>query len=73
MTLADKMWTWNYIGLYAQYAAVGLLYGMSGMSLNFCVYYYEGNRRHQLILHYYCLSPYHEPPTTLQSSLIADH
>jgi len=42
MSLADKMWTWNYIGLYAQYAAVGLLYGMSGMSLNFCVYYYEG-------------------------------
>lgn len=43
MTLAEKMWTWNYIGLYAQYAAVGLLYGMSGMSLNFCVYHYDGD------------------------------
>jgi hypothetical protein len=30
--LAERMWTWEYIGLYAQYAAVGLLYGMSGMS-----------------------------------------
>ncbi|CAM9659315.1 unnamed protein product [Ectocarpus fasciculatus] len=36
------MWTLDYIGLYAQYAAVGLVYGSTGISYNFCVYYYEG-------------------------------
>ena len=40
--LHDLMWTWNYIGLYSQYAAVGLLYGMSGILLNFCTYHYDG-------------------------------
>jgi len=42
ISLADKMWTKNYIGLYSQYAAVGLLYGMTGITTNFCVYYYDG-------------------------------
>ena len=42
-TLEERMWTWNYVGLYSQYAAVGLLYGMSGMSLNFCIYHYKGD------------------------------
>jgi hypothetical protein len=36
------MWSWNYIGLYSQYASVGLLYGMSGTLLPFCVYTFDG-------------------------------
>lgn len=36
------MWSKNYIGLYSQYAAVGLLYGSSGTLLPFCVYTYNG-------------------------------
>lgn len=36
------MWSWNYIGLYSQYAAVGLLYGMIGTLLPFCTYVYNG-------------------------------
>jgi hypothetical protein len=36
------MWSLNYIGLYAQYAAVGLLYGSSGTVLPFCAYVYKG-------------------------------
>jgi hypothetical protein len=42
ISLTDRMWTKHYIGLYAQYAAVGLLYGMNGAVLNLCVYVYEG-------------------------------
>lgn len=37
-----SMWSWNYCGLYAQYAAVGLVYGSMSVSYNFCVYYYDG-------------------------------
>lgn len=37
-----NMWTWDYIGLYCQYASVGLLYGSSGTYLPFCAYIYDG-------------------------------
>jgi hypothetical protein len=39
---APSMWSWDYCGLYAQYAAVGLVYGSMNVSYNFCVYYYDG-------------------------------
>jgi hypothetical protein len=38
-----NMWSKEYIGLYSQYAAVGLLYGSSGTILPFCVYNYHGS------------------------------
>ena len=38
-----KMWTKDYIGLYSQYAAVGLMTGSLGMTQNLCVYYYSGS------------------------------
>lgn len=37
-----NMWNRQYIGLYCQYAAVGLLYGTSGALLSLCVYVYGG-------------------------------
>lgn len=37
-----NMWSKEYIGLYSQYAAVGLLYGSSGTLIPFCVYEFEG-------------------------------
>jgi hypothetical protein len=37
------MWTLNYIGLYAQYAAVGIVTGSTGITYNFCIYYYNGS------------------------------
>lgn len=33
----------HYIGLYCQYAAIGLLYGTSGALLSLCVYVYDGS------------------------------
>lgn len=36
------MWSRDYIGLYSQYAAVGLLYGSTGTLLAFCVYTFNG-------------------------------
>lgn len=36
------MWTLQYLGLYSNYAAVGLITGSMGVSYNFCVYYYDG-------------------------------
>jgi hypothetical protein len=39
---APNMWTKDYIGLYSQYAAVGLLYGTSGTYYPFCSYVYDG-------------------------------
>lgn len=36
------MWSWPYIGLYCQYASVGLLYGTSGALIPFCVYTFDG-------------------------------
>lgn len=42
-SLQKKMWTLNYIGLYAQYAAVGIVTGSLGITYNFCVYYYDGS------------------------------
>jgi hypothetical protein len=36
------MWSFYYVGLYSQYAAVGLLYGMVGTLLPFCTYVYDG-------------------------------
>lgn len=36
------MWSLNYVGLYSQYAAVGLLYGTTGALLPFCVYVFDG-------------------------------
>lgn len=36
------MWSKEYIGLYSQYAAVGLLYGSSGTVIPFCVYTFDG-------------------------------
>lgn len=38
-----NMWSRDYIGLYSQYAAVGLLYGSAGTLLPFCVYHYEAD------------------------------
>jgi hypothetical protein len=40
--IEQRMWSLEYCGLYAQYAAVGLVYGSMGVSYNFCVYYYDG-------------------------------
>jgi hypothetical protein len=40
--ILPDMWSFYYIGLYSQYAAVGLLYGMIGTLLPFCVYSYDG-------------------------------
>lgn len=37
-----NMWSWPYIGLYSQYASVGLLYGASGTLLPLCVYNFNG-------------------------------
>ena len=37
------MWSTEYLGLYSQYAAVGLLYGSSGAVIPFCVYGYDGD------------------------------
>jgi hypothetical protein len=39
---APNMWTKEYIGLYCQYAGVGLLYGMSGTFYPFCNYHFVG-------------------------------
>lgn len=36
------MWSRDYIGLYSQYAAVGLIYGSTGTLLAFCVYSFDG-------------------------------
>lgn len=36
------MWSYDYIGLYCQYAAVGLLYGSAGTVIPFCVYTFDG-------------------------------
>ena len=41
-TTPPNMWSLPYVGLYCQYAAVGLLYGSAGTLLPFCVYVYEG-------------------------------
>lgn len=40
--IGKMMWTRNYIGLYAHYAAVGFNGGMISMALNFCAYSYKG-------------------------------
>ena len=40
--ITEKMWTWDYIGLYAHYAGVGINGGIQGLILNFCVYYFHG-------------------------------
>jgi len=40
--MGEKMWTLNFIGLYAQYAAVGFVLGSMGVGMNFCVYVYGG-------------------------------
>lgn len=40
--VVPDMWSKDFVGLYAQYAAVGLLYGTSGALLPFCVYVYDG-------------------------------
>lgn len=37
-----NLWSSGYIGLYCQYAGVGLLWGSSGTLLPFCVYTYHG-------------------------------
>jgi len=36
------MWSWPYVGLYCQYASVGLLYGASGTLFPLCVYEFDG-------------------------------
>lgn len=36
------MWSRNYIGLYCQYAAVGLIYGSTGTLIPFCAYTFNG-------------------------------
>lgn len=41
-SILTNMWTKDYVGLYSQYAAVGLMNGSLGMTQNLCVYYYSG-------------------------------
>lgn len=42
LSLPD-MWSWNHIGLYAQYGAVGLIYGANqGTMFPFCFYVFNG-------------------------------
>lgn len=41
-SIVPDMWSWDYIGLYSQYASVGLLYGSTGTLMPFCVYHFEG-------------------------------
>lgn len=36
------MWSKEYIGLYCQYASIGLMYGSTGALIPFCAYVYEG-------------------------------
>lgn len=36
------MWSKEYIGLYCQYASIGLMYGSTGALIPFCVYTYDG-------------------------------
>jgi len=36
------MWSREYIGLYCQYAAVGLIYGSTGTLIPFCAYTFNG-------------------------------
>lgn len=37
------MWSKEYIGLYCQYAAIGLIYGTGGALTSLCVYSYDGS------------------------------
>jgi hypothetical protein len=41
-SMQHLMWNLEYCGLYAQYAAVGLIYGSMNISYNLCVYSYDG-------------------------------
>ena len=41
--IGSKMWTWEYIGLYSHYAAVGINGGIQGLCTNFCYYYFAGD------------------------------
>eukprot|EP01041_Mallomonas_annulata_P002108 gene2108-4119_t len=41
--IEELMWTKDYVALYSQYAALGLIFGMSGVGMNFCVYVYQGS------------------------------
>jgi len=36
------LWSRDYIGLYCQYAAVGLIYGSTGTLIPFCAYTFNG-------------------------------
>ena len=36
------MWSKEYIGLYCQYASIGLMYGSTGALIPFCVYTFDG-------------------------------
>jgi hypothetical protein len=36
------MWSKEYIGLYCQYASIGLMYGSTGALIPFCAYVYDG-------------------------------
>jgi len=40
--LLPQMFKWNYIGLYAHYAGVGITGGLLAVSTSFCFYYYDG-------------------------------
>lgn len=42
-TIVPNMWSKHYIGLYCQYAAIGLLYGTGGALVSLCVYAYDGS------------------------------
>jgi hypothetical protein len=44
LPIAPQMYTWNHIGLYAHYAAIGLNGGIQGIATNFCFYYYKGDQ-----------------------------
>ena len=40
--LLPQMYQWNFIGLYAHYAGVGITGGLLAVSNSFCFYYYNG-------------------------------
>ena len=43
LTGPPNMWARENIGLYCQFAAAGLLYGMGGTTTAFCIYHFEGD------------------------------
>ena len=42
-SVAPQMYRFHNIGLYCHYAGIGFAYGIAGVSLNFCFYFYDGD------------------------------